>query len=233
MSETKEPIFRYGKTEIEYLKQRDPKLGALIDQIGPIERAVDTDLFSAILHHIVGQQISTKAQQTIWQRMRDGLGEIRAETILAAGIERLQAFGMTYKKAAYIEDCARKVTTGELDLDQLPRLPDAEVIRQLVSLNGIGVWTAEMILLFCLQRPDVFSYGDLAILRGLRMVYHHRKIDRKLFAKYRRRFSPYGSVASLYLWVIAGGAVEGMKDYAPKPVQSKPVKRKSLVRVQE
>ena len=65
MSETKEPIFRYGKTEIEYLKQRDPKLGALIDQIGPIERAVDTDLFSAIVHHIVGQQISTKAQQTI------------------------------------------------------------------------------------------------------------------------------------------------------------------------
>ena len=90
-----------------------------------------------------------------------------------------------------------------------------------------------MILLFCLQRPDVFSYGDLAILRGLRMVYHHRKIDRKLFAKYRRRFSPYGSVASLYLWAIAGGAVEGMKDYAPKPVQSKPAKRKSLVRVQE
>ncbi len=69
---------------------------------------------------------------------------------------------------------------------------------ELASLKGIGVWTAEMILLFCLQRPDIFSYDDLAIQRGLRMVYHHRKIDRKLFEKYRRRFSPYCSVASLY-----------------------------------
>ena len=71
-------------------------------------------------------------------------------------------------------------------------------------------------MLFCMQRPDVFSYDDLAIQRGLRMVYHHRKIDRKLFEKYRRRFSPYCSVASLYLWAAAGGAVPGLKDYAPK-----------------
>lgn len=171
MSEGKEPIFRYGETEIQYLKQRDPKLGAIIDQIGPIERTVDDDLFSAIVHHIVGQQISTKAQQTIWRRMREDLGEINAETILAAGTERLQGVGMTFKKVEYIEDCARKAASGELDLKQLPQCSDKEIIDQLVSLKGIGVWTAEMILLFCLQRPDVFSYGDLAILRGLRMVY--------------------------------------------------------------
>ena len=73
-----------------------------------------------------------------------------------------------------------------------------------------------MILLFCLERPNVFSFDDLAVQRGLRMTYHHRQITRKLFEKYRRRFSPYGSVASLYLWAVAGGAIEGMKDYAPK-----------------
>ena len=95
-------------------------------------------------------------------------------------------------------------------------MPDDEAIRALSSLKGIGVWTAEMILLFCMQRPDVFSYDDLAIQRGLRMLYHHRKIDRKLFEKYRRRFSPYGSGASLYLWAISGGAIPGMRDYAPK-----------------
>ena len=71
-------------------------------------------------------------------------------------------------------------------------------------------------MLFSMQRPDILSYGDLAIHRGLRMLYHHRKITRELFEKYRRRYSPYGSVASLYLWAIAGGAVEGMKDYAPE-----------------
>ena len=84
------------------------------------------------------------------------------------------------------------------------------------SLKGIGVWTAEMILLFCMQRPNVLSFGDLAIQRGMRMIYHHRKIDRKLFEKYRRRLSPYCSVASLYFWAAAGGAVPGLKDHAPK-----------------
>lgn len=72
-----------------------------------------------------------------------------------------------------------------------------------------------MLMLFSMQRPNILSYDDLAIQRGLRMVYHHRRIDRKLFEKYRRRYTPYGSVASLYLWAVAGGAIEGMKDYAP------------------
>ena len=71
-----------------------------------------------------------------------------------------------------------------------------------------------MLMLFSMQRPDILSFGDLAILRGMRMLYRHRKITRELFEKYRRRYSPYGSVASLYLWAIAGGAIEGMKDYA-------------------
>ena len=95
-------------------------------------------------------------------------------------------------------------------------MSDQEAIEALSSLNGIGVWTAEMILLFCMQRPNILSYGDLAIQRGMRMVYHHRKIDRKLFEKYRRRLSPYCSVASLYFWAVAGGALPDMKDYAPK-----------------
>ena len=145
--------FTYGEKELSYLRQRDVRLAVVIDQVGMIQREVDTDLFSSVVHHIIGQQISTKAQATIWQRMRDALGTV----------------------------------------------------------------TAEMILLFCMQRPDVFSYDDLAIQRGLRMVYHHRRIDRKLFEKYRRRFSPYGSVASLYLWAASGGAVPGLRDYAPRP----------------
>ena len=69
---------------------------------------------------------------------------------------------------------------------------------------------------FSMQRPDIMSYGDLAIQRGLRMLHHHRRITPELFAKYRRRYSPHGSVASLYLWEIAGGAVAGLRDWAPK-----------------
>ena len=208
--------FAYGEKELTYLRQKDKRLCAVIDRIGRVDRAVDTDLFSAVIHHIIGQQISTKAQATIWQRMGDALGAVNAETILAAGVSKLQGLGMTFRKAEYITDFAEKVHTGAFDLDAVAHMSDEDAIRALSALKGIGVWTAEMILLFCLQRPDIFSYDDLAIQRGLRMVYHHRSIDRKLFEKYRRRFHPYCSVASLYLWAVAGGAIPEMKDYAPK-----------------
>ena len=209
-------VFAYGEAELSYLRQKDARLGAVIDRVGHIDRAVDTDLFSSVVHHIVGQQISTKAQATIWQRMRDALGEVNAGTILAVGVPKLQSLGMTFRKAEYITDFAEKVRTGAFDLDAVEHMSDADAIRALSALKGIGVWTAEMILLFCMQRPDIFSYDDLAIQRGLRMVYHHRSIDRERFERYRRRFSPYCSVASLYLWAVSGGAIPEMKDYKPK-----------------
>ena len=123
---------------------------------------------------------------------------------------------MSLRKAEYIKDFADKIVSGEFDLQAVEKMSDTEAITALSSLKGIGKWTAEMILLFCLQRPDILSYDDLAIQRGLRMLYHHRKITRELFNKYQRRYSPYGSTAAIYLWAIAGGAIEGMKDYAPE-----------------
>ncbi len=208
--------FAYGETELAYLREKDKRLCEVIDRIGHIERAVDTDLFSSVVHHIIGQQISTKAQATIWQRMQEALGEVSAETILAADVPKLQSLGMTFRKAEYITDFAEKVHNGAFDLDTVAHMSDEDAIRALCDLKGIGVWTAEMILLFCLQRPDVFSYDDLAIQQGLRMVYHHRSVDRRMFEKYRRRFSPYCSVASLYLWAVAGGAIPEMRDYKPQ-----------------
>ena len=208
--------FKYGETEISYLKDKDKKMAEVIEQIGFIKREVDTDLFSAVIHHIVGQQISTKAQETIWMRMSDSLGTVNAENILEVEPAQLQSLGMSFRKVEYIRDFADKVYSGAFDLAAVSEMNDQDAIKELSSLKGIGVWTAEMILLFCLQRPDIFSFDDLAIQRGLRMVYHHRKIDRKLFEKYRRRFRPYCSVASLYLWAVAGGAIPGMRDYLPK-----------------
>lgn len=213
--------FEYGDTEISYLREKDQRLCGVIDAVGHVERAVDPDLFSSVVHHIIGQQISTKAQATVWQRLQDALGTVNAETILNTSIEELQSAGMTFRKAEYIADFAGKVHSGEFDLEGIWNMPDDEAIKELSALKGIGVWTAEMILLFCMQRPNIFSYDDLAIQRGLRMVYHHRKIDRKLFEKYRRRFSPYCSVASLYLWAVASGEVPGMHDYAPKKPAAK------------
>jgi DNA-3-methyladenine glycosylase II len=102
-----------------------------------------------------------------------------------------------------------KVARGEFDIHGLSVLPDDDVCRRLSELKGVGVWTAEMVMIFSMQRPNVFSWNDLAIHRGLRILYRHRTITRKLFDKYQKRFSPYCSLASLYLWEIAGGALDG------------------------
>ena len=218
--------FEYGDKEIQYLKSKDKKLAEVIEKVGHVERTIDEDLFSSVVHHIIGQQISMKAQATIWKRMQENMTEINAAHILEAGISKLQAYGMTFRKAEYLTDFAEKIQNREFDLEDIWNQSDEEAIKLLSSLKGIGVWTAEMILLFCMQRPDVFSYDDLAIQRGLRMVYHHRKVDRKLFEKYRKRFSPYCSVASLYLWAVAGGAIPEMKDYAPKKTSVKEKNKK-------
>ena len=104
----------------------------------------------------------------------------------------------------YIRGAAEKVSDGSIDIGALHSKSDKEVCKELVKIKGVGIWTAEMLMLFSMQRPDILSFGDLAILRGMRMLYHHRKITHELFQKYRRRYSPHSSVASLYLWAIAG-----------------------------
>lgn len=129
----------------------------------------------------------------------------------------------------YIKDAAEKIVSGELDLEALHAMSDAEVCQQLSHLRGIGVWTAEMLMIFSMQRKDIFSFDDIAILRGLRMVYRYRKITRELFEKYRRRFSPYASIASLYLWKISVGAC-GLKDCAPMTEAQKKIKRRQSAR---
>ena len=117
-------VFAYGEAELSYLRQKDARLGAVIDRVGHIDRTVDTDLFSSVIHHIIGQQISMKAQATIWQRMQDALGKVNAETILASGVPSLQALGMTFRKAEYITDFAEKVHSGAFDLDAVAQMSD-------------------------------------------------------------------------------------------------------------
>lgn len=208
--------FKYDEKSIEYLTKKDPVLGRAIERIGKIERPVQTDLYESLVNSIVGQQISTAAHRTIWKRITDFYGLVTPEKICATSIEDFQKFGVSFRKAEYILDNSRKILSGEFNIHSLNDQSDDQVVKKLSELKGIGVWTAEMLMIFCMQRQDILSYGDLAILRGMRLLYRHRKIDRILFEKYRRRYSPYGSVASLYLWSVAGGAFPELKDPAPK-----------------
>ena len=108
--------FQYGEKEINYLKAKDKKLAAVIEKVGKINRTVDTDLFSSVVHHIIGQQISIKAQQTIWQRMIDTFGVVTAKSIGNASIDELQSLGMNFRKAEYIKDFSLKVIyNGNVD----------------------------------------------------------------------------------------------------------------------
>ncbi len=216
-----EHFFEYGQKETDWLKSRDKKLSAVIEQVGPIYRRTIPDLFAALVHSIVGQQISTKAQETIWNRLQSVFGKITPEKMAKTEDARLQSIGISFRKVNYIKRAAEKIENGEFDIDALRDMDDAEVARQLSSLDGIGRWSAEMLMLFSMQRPNILSFDDLAIQRGLRMVYRHRKIDRRMFERYRRRYTPYGSVASLYLWAVAGGAIEGLTDPATKPTNKR------------
>lgn len=196
-------VFRYGQAEIDHLKARDRTLGRAIDRIGIIERPVHPDVFSALAHSIVAQQISGAAARTVWTRLVARFGAITPEIVQAAAVEDIQQCGLSMRKASYLKGIGEAVADGALDLDALRDLPDDEVIARLSSLRGIGIWTAEMVLIFAMQRPDVVSWGDLAIRRGMMRLYEHDEIDRPTFDRFRQRYSPYGSVASLYLWRVA------------------------------
>ena len=198
-------IFEYGTREMEYLKQADTELGVAIDRIGKVERVIIPDLFPALIYVVIGQQISLKAARTVWARMQEHFTEVIPEVLAGASIEEIQALGMPTKRAGYIKSIAHTIAGGDFSLDSLYRLPDQEVIRELSKLKGIGVWTAEMLLLNSMERPDIVSFGDIAIRRGMMMLYGLDSLSREQFEVYRSRYSPFGSVASIYLWRVSYG----------------------------
>jgi len=195
-------LFKYGKAEIDHLKSCDKKLGRAIDRIGMIERQVIPDLFEALVHSVVAQQISSKAAATVWGRLCGIFGTLPPK-VASADLADIQQCGLSMRKARYIKGIGEAAVSGDLDLAGLREMPDARVIERLSSLLGIGVWTAEMLLIFSLCRPDVVSWGDLAIRRGMMNLYGLKDLSKEQFDRFRKRYSPCGSVASLYLWALS------------------------------
>ncbi len=200
-------FFSYGKVEIEYLRTRDRRLGAVIDHVGFIEREVDTDIFASLLKNIAGQQISNAALKTVLARLGALLGEYTPENVCEMGVEALRSCGMSMKKAENIYKAAKLIRGGELDVEHLRECSDAQVIAALTALDGVGEWTAQMMLLFCFCRVDVLSFGDFGIRRGIELLYGEEKLTKARFLEYAKRYSPYASVASFYLWKIGNGEV--------------------------
>ena len=197
------PQFPYGSMEIAHLKDRDPVLGAVIDRIGRIEREVQPDLWTALVHSIVSQQIANAAAATVWRRLSERCGDITPSRLMETALMDWQACGIPRRKAEWLHHLGSQVASGALDLSALRTLPDATVIQTLSALPGVGVWTAEMLLVFALGRPDVVSGGDQAIRRGMMRLYGLETLSKAQFAHYRERYRPYGTVASFYLWAVA------------------------------
>lgn len=189
---------------IEKLKAKDEILAKVIDRVPVPVRKRTPDLFEAIVKSIISQQISTKAAETISARLKSRVESITPEALLTLHVTDIQSMGMSFRKAGYIHGVAREVAEGRLDLDELSRLEDASLIKELTKLPGIGPWTAEMLLIFSLGRDDVLSITDLGIVRGIERVYGSDFVTPKNLSILKERFTPYGTAAGLYFWLVAG-----------------------------
>lgn len=194
--------FRYSDVELEELKQKDGRLKELIEKTGRIERELSTDLYTGLVQSIISQQISSAASATICGRLERKISIISPETIAELGVEGLSSVGVSPKKISYILRITSEISDGKFRLDELDNMTDEEVTAALVSLPGVGVWTAEMLMIFSMNRMNVLSTKDLGIRRGLRVLYGIEVFDEGVVEKIKSRFSPYGSIASLYLWTV-------------------------------
>lgn len=192
------------------LARRDPILRGLVRHYGTCQIRPHPDYFDALVRSILSQQLSTKAAETIYCRFLALHATQTAPspgTILATPTESLRAVGISAQKIGYLRDLSQSVEEGRLSLDQFPQLTDEEIIRQLVVIKGIGVWTVQMLLIFSLGRLDVLPVGDLGIRKAIQRWFTEDAPPSPLpgpaeieSIALQRRWAPYRSVASWYLW---------------------------------
>ena len=192
----------------EHLRSVDRVLRKLIDDGGPIDPASDRrgsrpDAYQALAWAIVGQQLSTRAAASIWNRITE-LFDGRTPSpvqLLAIDPDRLREAGLSRPKVGFLKDLAERVEDGRLDLPRLQHLPDEDVVAELIEIKGIGRWTAEMFLIFHLGRPDVVSIGDLGIRRAVQRAYGMDELpDPTRMERISEPWRPHRTLACLYLW---------------------------------
>ena len=183
---------------------KDKYIGPLIKKYGPckIKPSKKGDYFLDLVDAITSQQLSGKAAKTIFERVKAKCnGTITPEKLKDLKTEELRACGLSYAKCSYVKDLADNVIDKKLKVKKLDKLSDEEVERKLITVKGIGKWTAEMFLMFSLARPDVFPVDDLGIRKGVEKLLGKPLKEDKL-AKHAERWKPYRTIASWYIWKI-------------------------------
>jgi len=177
-------------------------MGAVIEKYGILDHELATDYLDALLLNIVGQQLSAKAANAIWNRFMGLInGKLSPEMVLLLDDEKLRGAGLSRNKAAYIKNIAQAVADGSLTLDKFDDMADTEIVGQLTAIKGIGEWTAEMFLIFSLGRMDVFSKGDGGLARAINNLYGSgTALSVKERLAIAEVWKPFRSIAGLYLW---------------------------------
>src|SRR6516225_668851 len=188
---------------LRHLRREDPVMREVIRKAGPFTMRLRRNRFQSLVFSIIGQQISGKAAASIRARLIEHLkpGQISPQTIARLTPATLRSLGVSPQKSGYLLDLADRVMSGQVRLDRMSRMPDEEVIEALVQVKGIGIWTAQMFLIFSLGRPDVFPHDDLGVRSAIRNLYElddlpTREISQQIATPWR----PYASVASWYCW---------------------------------
>ncbi len=187
---------------IHHLKSADPVMAGLIERVGPFRMNYDQPSFEAMAESIVYQQLNGKAAATIWQRLVEAAGgAVTPDSVLKLTPRRLRQCGLSRQKLSYIRDLAEKTRAGEVDFASLPSQSDDEVIAHLTRVKGIGIWSAQMFLMFALKRRDVLPTTDYGILSSVRRHYGFKRLPKaRTVTRLAEKWRPYRSVACWYLW---------------------------------
>ena len=186
--------------KVQYLLATDEKLAKLINYISYVNLELEEDGFKCIVKYIVGQQISDKARETIWNRLNSKYNVEPKEILNIDNIELLNV-GLSRRKVSYIKNLASAVFNNQLNFNTLKCLSNEDIIKQLTSIKGIGNWTAEMYIIFSLGREDVLSVGDGTIRRTLQWMYSLDKLpSQKEVYKFFENWLPYSTIVSVFFW---------------------------------
>lgn len=186
---------------IKYLCNKDKRLSKVISMVGDIEYDLHDNYYSFLIHEIIEQMLSIKAGAKIYARLEELCdNNICHETINNLTDIEIKSIGTANSKVRAIRDLTNSVISGELSLDEFPMLPDDFVIKKLTAIYGIGTWTAKMFLIFCLNRPNILPFEDIAFLQGYKWIYNTADISKNSVIKKCRKWAPYSSIAARYLY---------------------------------
>ncbi|MBI4892927.1 MAG: DNA-3-methyladenine glycosylase 2 family protein [Acidobacteria bacterium] len=191
------------KLAVAHLQANDRRMAALIEAVGPCRMRYSPATYETVARSIVSQQLSNKAASTIYGRLLDALGSagVTPHAVLKLSHDQLRSFGLSAAKSKYLHGLAHSTLDGTLDFNLLPKLSDDDALAHLCQAKGVGVWTAQMFLIFALRRRDILPTGDAGVRGAMRTLYRLKELPTpEEMVRRARPWRPYASIASWYLW---------------------------------